>query len=226
MFNFNSLEMKKNLIPIILFECSCPKATALTDVPTQDCPIDFSQIQRYGFQRGGNSFDTSAGTPTDITLLADWQTLRTAIDDTKIVVSPLIGADPIITPGDPISNGGGDNSTLNGVEEITGTNPSSASATFNSLSPEIEKAMKALICEPDLTVYLFLKGGKIVAKKIVADQQYSGLPIQSFFFGDRGNEGFGTKDTNFMSFQLPAGWSEDIEVFDAVDLDFNPLTDL
>ena len=157
--------MKKNLIPIILFECSCPKATALTEVPTQDCPIDFSQIQRYGFQRGGNKFDT-AGTPaSDITLLADWQVVRTATDDSKIVISPLIGADPIITAGDAITTGGGDNSTLNGVEEYEGTNPSSASATYKSLSPEIETAMKRLICEPDLTVYLFLKGGKVVAKK-------------------------------------------------------------
>ena len=73
-----------------MFECSCPKATALTEVPTQDCPIDFSQIQRYGFQRGGNKFDT-AGTPTsDITLLADWQVVRTATDDSKIVISPLL----------------------------------------------------------------------------------------------------------------------------------------
>ena len=216
--------MKKNLIPIILFECSCPKATSLTEVPTQDCPIDLKQIQRYGFQRGGTSFNTGGTPASDIKLLADWQVYRTASDDTKIIVSPLIGADPVINAGDAITTGGGDNSTLNGVEENEGTNPSGASATFKSLSPE--KAMKSLICEPDLTVYLFLQGGRVVAKKITADAEYEGIPIQSFFFSDRNNDGFGTKDTFNMSFQLPAGWSEDIEILDAVDLDFNPLTDL
>ena len=217
--------MKKLLNPIILFECSCPAPTSLTEIPDQDCPINLKQIQRYAFQRGGNSFDLAAVPPTDIKLLADWQAFQAALDSTKIVVSPLIGADPVITPGDAITNGGGDNTSLNGVEEVDGTNPSAASATFKSLSPEIEKAMKALMCELDLTVYFILQGGRIAAKNLGADK-YSGFNAQSFFFGDRGNEGFATKDTNLMSFQLPAGWSEDLVILDAADLDFNPIIDL
>jgi len=206
-------------------DCSCPRATALTEIPTQDCPIDLKQIQRYAFQRGGNLFDLTAALPTDIRLLADWQVLKGASDSTKIVITPSIGADPIITAGDSITNGGGDNSTLNGVEEVEGTNPSAASATFDSLSPEIEKAMKSLMCELDLTVYFLLQGGRIAAKKVDTDQ-YAGFIAQSFFFSDRNNEGFATKDTHTMTFQLPAGWSEDLVVFDADELDFHPIIDL
>lgn len=206
-------------------ECNCPAPTSLTTIPTQDCPINLKQIQRYAFQRGGNSFDEGAGTPRDIKLLADWQHFISQTDDTKIVVSPLIGGDPVIAAGDAIENGGGDNSTLNGVTEIDGTNPSTATAVFKSISPEIETAMKSLMCETDLTVYLFLQGGRIGAFKISATEN-RGFNIQSFFFGDRDNQGFGTKDTNAMSFQFPSGWSENLEIFDAADLDFNPIIDL
>lgn len=207
-------------------ECNCPPATSLTDIPSQDCPINLKQIQRFGFQRGGNSFDNDeATTPLDITALADWQVLRTATDSTKIVVTPLISADPSITAGDAITTGGGDNSTLNGVEEVEGTNPASATATFKGLAPAIEKALKALVCEADLIVYFFLQGGRIAAKKI-DETEFTGFKAQSLFVSDRNNQGFATKDTNLLTFQLAAGWSEDLEIFDASDLDFNPLTQL
>lgn len=219
--------MTKKQIPIIiLFECSCPAPTALTEIPEADCPINLGQIQKYGFQISGDSFDLGATTPTDIKALADWQVKRTAVDSTKITVSPLIGADPVITAGEAITTGGGDNTTFNGIEEVEGVNPSSASVVFKSLTPEIEKSMKTLSCVTSLTVYFFLQGGRIAAKEIVADQEYSGFPIQAFFFSDRTNEGNATKDMHTMSFQLPAGWSEDLKVFDAADLDFNPIIDL
>ena len=207
-------------------DCNCPKNTALTEIPQQDCPFNLRQIQRYIFQRGGYLFDVAGTPPSDIQLLADWQALKTVMDDTKVVITPLIGADPVIESGDAITNGGGDNSTLNGVEENEGTNPASASAMFKSISPEIEKAMKNLICETDLVVYFVLQGGRIAAKKIEGSDQYTGFTAQSFFFSDRGNQGFGTKDLNTMTFQMPAGWSEDIVIFDSDELNFNPITDL
>lgn len=218
--------MKKLLAPIILFECSCPPNSALTEIPTADCDFNLKQIQRLGFQRLGTNFDT-AGTPaTDIKLLADWQAKIAATDDTKIVVSPMIAADPTITSGDAITNGGGDNSTLNGVEEVEGRNPSTFSATFKGLSPAIEKAMKLLECEKNLVVYFFLQGGRIAAKVITPDEKYTGFKAQSFTFSDRNNAGFGTKDTHTLNLSLPAGWSENLHVFEASELDFNPLLDL
>lgn len=207
-------------------DCNCPAPTALTEIPSQDCPINLKQIQRFAFQRGGNLFDTGGTPATDIKLLADWQALIAASDDTKIVVTPLIGADPTITAGDAITTGGGDNSTLNGIEEVEGTNPSVASAMFKSLSPEIEKAMKALMCEQKLTVYLFLEGGRIAAVEVTADAQYKGFQADSLFLSDRNNSGFASKDTHTMTFSLPSGWSEDLKVINADQLDFNPLTDL
>jgi hypothetical protein len=204
-------------------DCNCPESSTLMEIVAENCGVDLKQIQRLGFQRGGDAFD-SAGTPTpfDILLLSAWQAKMTATDDTKIVVTPIIGGDPVIQAGEAITNGGGDNSTLNGVEEISGVNPSPFSCLFKSLSSTVEKQLKALICEKNLVVYLFLQGGRIAIVKISTTKK-QGFPIQSLFVSDRNNAGYGTKDTVSMRFSFAEGWSSDLEI---VKPSFNPLTDL
>jgi len=198
--------------------CNCPAPTALTDIPSENCGINMEQIQRVIFQRGQTDAPFDA---TDVLTLSAWQDYMAATDDTKTVITPLVGGDPIIEPGDAITTGGGDNSTLNGVEQLDGINPSKFSCFYNSLSSAQEKALKKLICETNLTAYFVLQGGKIAIKKISTDVW--GLAIQSFFISDRGNSGYGTKDKFNVSFSLPAGWSEDMTI---ITPSFNPLTEL
>lgn len=204
--------------------CSCPLPVSLTAIDALDCGIDLGQIQKLGFQRQGFTFDAAATPPQDILELSTWQALLVATDDTKVVVTPFIGGDPIITPGDAITNGGGDNSTLNGVEEVEGKNPSVFTAFFKSLTPAIQKQIATLECEKSLTVYLFLQGGKIGVFQITAGPDtFRGFEAKSFVILDRANNGFGTKDTNSISFSLPAGWSANLQV---ITPNFNPLNEL
>lgn len=203
-------------------DCNCPAPTALTEITSENCGVDLKQIQRVAFERIGNKFDGGATTPVLITSLADWQAKMSATDDTKIVVSPLIGGDPIIDAGDAITNGGGDNSTLNGQEEVEGVNPSLFSSVFKSLSPATEKAMKKLMCEKQLLVHFFLQGGRIATRKVETDV-HEGFRASSIFMSDRNNAGYGTKDTHNLRFSLVDGWSEDLEI---VTPTWNPLTDL
>lgn len=201
-------------------DCNCPAPTALTTIVAEACGVDMKQIQRMGFQRLQGASPFTAAT---ILELATWQAFSTAEDDTKIVYTPIVRS-AIIEPGDAITTGGGDNSTLNGVEEIEGVNPSNFTGMFKSISPAVEKQLKALICETGLTVYFFLSGGRIAAKKITAPAAgVKGFEIQSFFVSDRNNQGFGTKDTNNVRFSLAEGWSEDMEIYTPT---FNPVTDL
>lgn len=206
-------------------DCNCPAPSALTAITTENCGVDLKQIQRLAYQRVGTGFDITNDT-TSIKLLADWQAFMAASDDTKIVVTPLIGGDPVIEAGDAIKTGGGDNTTLNGAEEVEGANPSVFSCIFKSLSAAVEKEMKALNCEKNLVVYLFLQGGRIAAKLVTVDDAWDGFDISSIFTSDRSNAGYGTKDTVSHSFNLTEGWSDDLVIIDAADLDFNPLTDL
>lgn len=202
--------------------CNCPKEPSLTEIPDENCPVDLKQIQKIAFRRRGEIWDTAAGTPTDIKEDADWIVFIAAVDDTKIVTTPFIGGDPVIAPGEAKIEGGGDNSTLNGVELIVGTDPSKFSVKFNSMSPAQEKAFKALMCEPNALEVFFANGDdNIIATKGDLVTQHIGIPVQSMFVGDRSNDGFGTKDSNMVSFQMAAGWSEDIEV---IVPNFSPLT--
>lgn len=206
-------------------DCNCPAPTALTPITTENCGVDLKQIQRLAFQRVGTGFDITGDT-TDIRLLADWQAFIAAADDTKIVVTPLIGGDPIIEAGEKITTGGNDNSTLNGAEEVEGAGPSEFSCIFKSLSAKVEKEMKALNCEKNLVVYLFLQGGRLACVEITSDDKWDGFDISSIFTSDRNNAGYGTKDTVSHSFNLTEGWSDDLLILDSTDLNFNPLTDL
>ena len=201
-------------------DCNCPAPTTLTEIGLLTCGVNIGQIQRMAFQRIGSTFD---GVASDILELADWQAFMSAVDDTKIVVTPLIGGDPVIEAGEAITNGGGDNSTLNGVEEVECVNPASFSCIFKSLPASVEKAMKALICEPNLRVLFFLQGGKIAVQEVTAPEYEGFLLSGQPFVSDRNNAGYGTKDTVSMSFSLAEGWSDDLVILTP---NFNPLTDL
>jgi hypothetical protein len=200
-------------------DCNCPNPTAYSVIPTNNCPVDIKQIQRILFQRQG--YVWTDGT-TNIVDLADWNTLKAAADATKVVVSPLVSGDPVITAGEAVTEGGGDNSTLNGVTLITGTNPSQFEVRFDSLTAAQEVALKQFMCYTDNGVYFVNEAGKIISKNLSATTHTS-IPIQSYFFSDRTNEGFGTNDSFMMSFMLKKGWSETMEI---ITPNFNPLTEL
>ena len=201
--------------------CNCPNPTALTEIPNADCPFDIKQIQKIVFQRGGNEFVTDT-----IKVLATWTALKTATDGTKVVVSPFVGGNPLITPGGAITEGGGDNSTLNGEETVTGSNPSLFTCDFKSMTPAQEEAIKKLICEKNLQVYCITEENKILATQegLTALDSHKGFPISAFYLGDRDNQGFGKQDIHKMRFSLKAGWSEKIVKITATD--FSPLVDL
>lgn len=204
-----------------LLNCACPLPTAIGNITTQACPENFGQIQKIIFQRSGFIFDGTAS--KDITLLADWQTLKTATDSTKAQITPFIYA-PTITAGDSITNGGGDNSTLNGVAELVGVNSSSFAGMFKGLNATAISELVTYACENDLVAYFVNKSQKIIcAETTLGSTNYTGISIQELFVGDKTNNGLATKDENAISFAIPDGWSKTVKVITPV---FNPLTAL
>ncbi|HET8839738.1 MAG TPA: hypothetical protein VFM82_12180 [Flavobacteriaceae bacterium] len=200
--------------------CNCPNTEPLATIPTEACDFNLEQIQKMGVQKRGNAFDAEAAVPTDITLKADWDTMIAAEDDTKIVITPFV-RNLIIEPGEFITTGGGDNSTLNGVQEMEGKNPSLVTGQFKSLTPAQEKALKQLECS-DVDIFFFNGEGRIIAQ--ATGTKKSGFKAEAFGIKDRRNAGFGTKDTFDFQFSLKPGWSEDL--VKEVPTDFNPLYDL
>ena len=219
-----------NFLNSFLLDC-CPLATSLTDIPSSSCPENIGQIQRFWFVRKGVVvFDTLApytnSTPATIAtldpeVLATWTILFGAVDDSHVVLTPLIGGDSIVTAGTPVTFGGGDNSTLSGETFVTAINPSDVSVSFDSLTAAQIAAFRTLTCEGNgLEVYLISQEGKIWGSK--TGDLFKGFDCTNVVLGSLTNSGFGTRDSNAMTFQMPFDWDE-TKAF-LTPSDFNALT--
>lgn len=207
----------------MLENCDCPLAAEIPTIPVDDCPVDVGQIQKIILQRRGYSFNPEGGV-NDITLGATWTALLAATDSTKIQLTPFTESF-VITAGEAITIGGGGNDTLNGVEKVTGVNPSAANGHFASIPQHIAQELKKFMCYKDLVAYYVNEEDKIIAKNVTqggaATDEIQGFPVQSLFISDLDNQGFGTNDKNMLSFKLKKGWSDGLEKFTPAD--FSPL---
>ncbi len=127
--------------------CNCPLPTELQDIGAQGCPFNVGQIQRVIITRANNSVFPVTIASSDPAVIGTWTPLLSANDDTKVVKTPLVGGNPAIVGGSAITQGGNDNSTLNGEVEVTGTESSVFTADFKDLEPAIARAIKLLKCE-------------------------------------------------------------------------------
>lgn len=209
--------------------CTCPAAAALPDVPNVTCPENFGQIQKIAFQRlrkadgTKNSFTQTAA----ITALASWETFLSAVNGSKIVVSPYINA-PADSGGDARMTSGG-NDDLGGVAEVLGGEPVQFAAQLRSCPQKVIAALKQLICESNarnLGVYLFDENGQIEAlQDSTTPTTYYPIPIQSFFIGDKIHGNYDAKDANAISWSYQPGYSDTLAIVAPVG-GWNPLTDL
>ena len=173
------------------------------------------QIVRVFFQRKQDTpyWD---GTTNVITDIADWQTAMSAVDETKIVGTPLIGnspmiGNPTIEAGEAQVYGGNDNSTFLGRAIVTDIDPSSFSMELHNLAVDQASALKDLMCYNDLQAYLIVQGDLCIAATDDDGATYRGMNISSTFVGDRTIGGIGTVNMNMLTFQLDAGWDNNIE---------------
>jgi len=218
-----------NLLNCFLLDC-CPLDPSLSDIPASGCPENIGQIQRFWFVRKGQViWDTATpanNVPSSIasttpSAAAGWNILFAASDDTHVVKSPLIGGDSVLTSGTIISQGGGDNSTLNGETLVNGINPTDGSARFDSLTAAQILAFRKLACEGNgLEVYLISQEGKIWGSKV--GDLVTGFDATNVVLGSMSNAGFGTRDSNILTFQLPFDWDETKHA--VTPTDFNALT--
>jgi len=211
----------------------CPLPTALPTMTANGCEINLNQVHRVWVVREGQLiFDISTpanNVPATITATAPedvtaWTTLKTAVDDTKVAYLPLFGGDPGITPGDEITFGGGDNTTLNGKRQHIGFNPSDFVARYDGMSATQEGEIDSLTCEGDgLEVFLVLHDKRIVGQIDEATSNlFTGIPLESaLVLLGRNVIGFQAKDSNAINFQLNKDWSKLMYI---VTPTFNTLT--
>jgi len=196
----------------------CPPATALTAIPTQVCGERFDQIQRFFFQRKQTTPSFTAAT---IKTQSTWTPLIAAADATKMVLSPRI-PNVVIPTNEILSEGGNDNTTLNGEPRITGIGFVGVTAQLQDVNSAIRLAIRALanesVGDSNIWMYMVNRFGQIIAKSDGA-----GIPVSNIIVGDTGTEGFNRPNIANMSMTLPAGWSDDVTLFPPT-APFNPLT--
>lgn len=205
-----------NLLTTLVSGCICPEEELDTITPA-NCREAIGQIQRYFFVKGGQLIwdiaDPLLNIPATIQVLdytidkvAPWNVLYAASGFTKVVMTPLVGGDTTLLNGGAITNGGGDNSTLNGETQTNGFNPTSGAARFDNLDKTEVKAIRKLLCSPDLEVYMVNQFGKILVRE--EDGKYTGFPVKNVTLLSKDNNGFGTRDANAFTFQIDSDYDE------------------
>lgn len=199
----------------------CPPPAALPTIPAQACAEKFDQIQAILFQRKQTA---PSFTTTTVLLQATWTPLLAATNNTKISKSPLF---PGLTlpPGEILSTGGNDNTTLNGVRQILGLSSVTVNGQLRNANKAIRAALQSLTAESaiqtgftNLTAYFVNRFGEIIAN--VNGTNVTGIEIFNFVVGDPGTEGFNADNISNMSFDLAPGWSDNVEI---IKPSFNPL---
>ena len=203
--------------------CTCPVGASIPDVPLSACPENVGQIQKVIFQRIYSTGATKNSIANPL-VKASWTPLLSAADGTKVVQSPYISA-PTNEAGTSKVYGGGDNTTLGGVEIILGRNPSTFSGNILHAPQDTIKALKSYECEA-IGVWMVNENGNIVC--LVDDRDTPGayypIPIRSFFVGDKVLGGLDSVDMNAISWKFLPNWSDDSVIITPTD--FNALTDL
>ena len=220
------------LFASLAVSCDCDNLpAALTEIPNPACKPRIMQIQRFYFMRGGKIVFDSITPANNIpaTIVGDeigeaapWAVLFAAINATKVVKTPMTGGNASITGGEPITEGGGGDDTLNGVTLINGFTPSVVSMDFIDLPSETIAAMRALFCYDDLEVVMINSEGKLLHQDIAGIK--TGIPILGqVYLSPKQNTGITTRDRNTMSFSIAYGWDETF-AFATPVAPFNPLT--
>lgn len=183
----------------------CPLPAYLADVPSNDCPTKFDQIQRILFTR----LSSTPFTETDILLEATWTPRMIATDDEKIIGTPKISG-MVLPVVEPIKNGGNDNSTIDGVPELVGLGFGAISLQIRNVSSAQAKALRALasesVGETNLGAYFVNRLGEIIYDLVGTNAQP--FPVYNVAVGDIASEGFNANNVLPISFDLPPGWSQ------------------
>ena len=209
-----------------MFGCACPAAASLTAIPAITCGENIGQIQKILFQRKQATASPTIPDIADADVIATWTALKAAVNATKVIVSPFT-EEVVIPRGTPITEGGDDNTTLNGNAIVVGAAAIPVTGIFRSIPADVLRALKKLNCEATagLTVFLVNESGQIIGQSTGdATTDFRGIPITSFFVGDPGAEGLNTHDKAPFQWGFRYGWRDRLKF--VTPTDFDALVDL
>lgn len=195
--------------------CACPGLTELNDINVLACGENLGQIQKIIFQRRTATPFASLTAPQT---LANWTALQNpdpGDEKEKITVTPFF-ENLIIPPVEAITEGGDDNTTLDGNIIIVGASTIGVTGNFRSLPAATLVQLKAYNCEADLTAYFINEYGKIIGYS-ANGTTFAGFEISEWFIGDGGSEGKNTQDKTMFRFNMRYGWRDKLKIITPSD---------
>jgi hypothetical protein len=194
--------------------CVCPPPEALPSISAFTCGEDFGQIQKFIFQR---RLSANIATLTAAALLATWTALLAETDVEKVTVTPFF-ENFVLPPVEALTEGGDDNTTLDGVARVVGRTTPTGTGNFASLPSSIYEELEVYNCEQDLTVYMINEFSQIIGYS-ANGTTFHGIPVTNFFIGDKGLNGKNTVDKNMFRVSFRAGWSKKLKRVTGTDFD-------
>lgn len=198
----------------------CPLPAAIVDLTPVTCAEHFGQIVRVVFQRLGTPFSDA----TAIGTLANWTALQAAIDGTKTQFGP-INENLVFPGGEPISDGGDDNTTTFGQAIIVGGSQVSVTGRYRGLPSAQKLELDQFVSEGSifgqLGVYLVNEHEQIIAANVTGTE-LSPFPITGYFLGSVDSQGYNTHNFNNFAWSFTSNWSDTFQISDTID--FNPIT--
>lgn len=210
------------MIPLL---CSCGDA-ALTQPTLENCEQKFGQVQKIIFQRTyqsagtKNKFVIATANPNT---LASWTALKSATDNTKVVVSPFV-IEPVNEAGEAITEGGG-NASLNGIPTVEGTQPSTFNAKTRNLKQSVIEDWKKIMCD-EVSVFLIDNYGQIggLTNDHGTPAEFTGIPIDGQFISDLALGGLEAANKNMINWFFKPNWSNKFHIVQPSD--FDSLTEI
>jgi hypothetical protein len=205
-------------------DCLCPDGV-LNTVTNDNCKEyrGLGKGAKIFFQKVENTNAFVDGV-NGIDLAASWATLPGAVDNTKVVVTPLLStlAFEEVEVVDGVEN-------FDGATTKSGVRPQRVVATITDPKPEHVAALDSIACNTNVGVYFVTSNDKILGNE-TTDTPQTFLPIkisQETYIGKTPTrtEEFGAQFIYQIEFQIPADWYSTSQVAEP-ESGFSYLTDV
>jgi len=200
----------------------CPPGATLSGIAATDCPIKWDQIQKLAFGRKASTRFPNAGA---FLSEAHWTSLLTALTDAKIVMTPYIsGLD--IPASEAITQGGNDNTTIDGVREMMGGQSIIVPFMLKNVSAATANELRLIAAETmiqpgvsNIQAYFLATDNNVIYDEGVTGNDFNGFTVLNLFVPDIASAGLNTNTMYNCSFELRFGWSQ---YWALQQLPFNP----
>lgn len=180
--------------------CTCPPDAALPSISAQVCPEKYGNINRFIIGR------LAGGDFTDITDETEFDTRLAAVDETKIVLTPLLSETDF--PFSAIlTEGGDDNTTPFGEPLRNGEGSVTVTTIAKNVESSIKDELKALECYTDLALGIIESGGSIGA---VGSTTL--IPVSNWFVSTKLFGGIAGSDQVQITFTLRPEWDAGLQL--------------